>query len=143
MKFRVGDGSKIFLWLDLWHLDGVLYDLYGYKVIYDTRSKLDANLSRIIRGINWNWLPARSYTLVAIQRKLHFINLGRGGGAVILQSGWLLKSIIYSSRDAWEALREKQPEVEWCSLIRFSMAIPKHSFILWQAMKDFLLVIAF
>lgn len=28
LKFRVCDGSKIFLWLDLWHPDGTLYDLY-------------------------------------------------------------------------------------------------------------------
>jgi hypothetical protein len=46
LQFKVGDGSKIYMRLDSWHLDGILYDLYGYRVVYDARSKLDAKLSK-------------------------------------------------------------------------------------------------
>jgi hypothetical protein len=52
LKFRVGDGSKIYLWLDFWHPDGILYDHYGYRDIYDARSKFDAELSSVVRGTN-------------------------------------------------------------------------------------------
>jgi hypothetical protein len=37
LKFKVGDGSRIFLWLDDWHLDGCLLDKYGHRVVYDAR----------------------------------------------------------------------------------------------------------
>lgn len=37
LKFQVGDGSNISLWLDNWHPDGILYDKYGFWVIDDAR----------------------------------------------------------------------------------------------------------
>jgi hypothetical protein len=44
-KFQVSNGSIINLWLDSWHLDGILYDQYGYRVIHDAKSKIfDAKL---------------------------------------------------------------------------------------------------
>jgi hypothetical protein len=55
LKFKVGDGKRIFLSLDLWHPDGILYDLYGYRVIYDAKSKMDAKLSSVIRDQYWFW----------------------------------------------------------------------------------------
>ena len=76
LKFRVGDGSKIYLWLDFWHPDRILYDHYGYRDIYDARSKFDAKLSSVIRGTNWEWLPARSKYLVNIESKLPLIKIG-------------------------------------------------------------------
>ena len=46
------------------------------------------------------------------------------------------KSNTFSSRDTWEEISVKKPIAEWWSLIWYSMAIPKHSFILWLAVKD-------
>lgn len=47
LKFQVGDRSTISLWMDFWHPDGILFDQYGYRVIYDARSKIDDKLSRV------------------------------------------------------------------------------------------------
>jgi len=49
LSFKVGDGSKIYLWFDLWHPDGYLVDRYGYEVIYDAGSKIGPRVSSIIR----------------------------------------------------------------------------------------------
>ena len=46
----MGDGTQIHLWLDNWHLDGVLVEKYGYRVAYDSRSKLDAKLFTVMLG---------------------------------------------------------------------------------------------
>lgn len=35
LRFKVGDGSKIFLWLDSWHPNGRLLDTYGFRPVYD------------------------------------------------------------------------------------------------------------
>ena len=44
MKFEVGDGKNIFLWLNWWHLDGVLYQVYGYRMVHDAASSIEAKL---------------------------------------------------------------------------------------------------
>jgi len=62
--------------MESWHPDGVLFDQYGYRVIYDARSKIDAKLSSVIRGGEWNWLSARYDSLVSIQIKLPFVKMG-------------------------------------------------------------------
>jgi hypothetical protein len=50
---------------------------------------------------------------------------------------WVISKLRkYSSSETWEALRERQMQVEWWKLIWFSLAIPKQAFILWLAMKD-------
>lgn len=35
LRFLAGDGNNIFLWLDWWHPDGILFEKYGYRVIYE------------------------------------------------------------------------------------------------------------
>ena len=44
LKFEVGDGKNIFLWLNWWHLDGVLYQVYGYRMVHDAASSIEAKL---------------------------------------------------------------------------------------------------
>lgn len=65
LKFQVGDGSTISLWMESWRPDGNLFDKYGFTVIYDARSKIDAKLSNVIR--DWNWQPARFEDFASIQ----------------------------------------------------------------------------
>jgi hypothetical protein len=45
----------------------------------------------------------------------------------------------YVSSETWEALREKRDEAIWWKMVWFPLAIPKHAFIMWLAMKDRLL----
>jgi hypothetical protein len=66
LKFEVGDGKNIHLWLDHWHPLGVLFDKYGYRIIYDSQSRLDAKLDSVLRNGIWKWKPARSDALVEI-----------------------------------------------------------------------------
>jgi hypothetical protein len=53
--------------------------------------------------------------------------------------GWVAsKSKKFISRETCEELRVKQSKVDWCNMVWFSMAKPKHAFILRVAMKDWL-----
>lgn len=76
IKFKVGSGCNIYLWLDNWHPDGILYEKYGFRAVYDAGSNIDAKLSVVLVNRSWRWLPARSDYIVAIQSKLHLIQLG-------------------------------------------------------------------
>ena len=77
------------------HPDGILFDKYGFIVIYDARSQIDAKLSSVIRGRDWNCLHARSEALVAIQIHLSFVKFGVSDTPLWLPS----KNFRYSSRD--------------------------------------------
>lgn len=84
--YEVGDGSNISLWMDAWHPDGVLFDKYGFRVVYDACSKIDAKLSSVIKDGDWNWLPARFDDLVSIQSRLPFVKVGLKETALWLPS---------------------------------------------------------
>jgi hypothetical protein len=49
LSFKVGDGRKIFLWYDVWHPEGCLFDKYGYRMIYDAGSAIGPKVSSIIK----------------------------------------------------------------------------------------------
>jgi hypothetical protein len=69
LKFEVGNGDNIHMWLDLWHPAGVLIEQYGFRVVYDAQSNIEAKLSSVICNGEWVWRPARSDSLVEIQVK--------------------------------------------------------------------------
>jgi hypothetical protein len=76
LKLEVGDGRDIHLWFDWWHLNGGPYEKYGYQVVYDAHSKMEARLSTVIREEKWNWRPARSEELVELQSRLSLVEIG-------------------------------------------------------------------
>ena len=76
LRFEVGDGENIHLWLDLWHPSGILIEKFGYKAVYDAQSSIEDKLSSVIHNGDWFWRPARSEALVEIQAKLYDISLG-------------------------------------------------------------------
>ncbi|XP_071704336.1 uncharacterized protein [Rutidosis leptorrhynchoides] len=50
-----------------------------------------------------------------------------------------MKKVQFSIKQTWEDLREDSPKVDWNHVVWYSQAIPKHSFILWLAIKGRLL----
>jgi hypothetical protein len=130
IKFKVGDGSSIFLCHDMWHPVDCLLDRYGHRVMYDASLSIGPKLS-IIRRDDWFWPHARSEAIVEIQSRLHEVELGEADQPV-----WDSRSSKFFSADTWEKLREKKLVVEWHDVVWFSAAIPRHAFFLWLAFKD-------
>jgi hypothetical protein len=52
IQFKVGDGKNILMWLDWWHLDGVLYEKYVHRIVYNTGSKVREKLSSVLKEKN-------------------------------------------------------------------------------------------
>jgi len=48
ISFKVGDGSRISLWFDNWHHFGRLIDNYGFLIVYDSGSCLEARVLYVI-----------------------------------------------------------------------------------------------
>jgi hypothetical protein len=103
----VGDGHGIHLWHDDWHPCGPLLESFGFRVIYDSQSSIDAKVASILKNGDWHWKPAWSKELVTIQSRLSEIILGAYDNSV-----WTVACKgIYVSPDTWNALRKKKPEV--------------------------------
>lgn len=134
IRFKIGDGSKTFLWFDNWHPDGCLIEKYGFRVIYDAGSHKEAKVSSIIRNGNLFWHGARSDSIVAIQSKLPEVVIGDADMPL-----WNSKKGVYSCADAWEILRDKLSIVSCWKVVWFNLAIPRHAFLLWLAFRDALI----
>jgi hypothetical protein len=101
LKFEVGNGDNIHMWLDLCHPIGVLIEQYDFRVVYDAQSNIEAKLSSVICSGDWLWRPARSEALVDIQVKLFEVCLGQCDKPI-----WTIsKKGVYVSFETWEALR--------------------------------------
>jgi hypothetical protein len=109
------------LWFDAWHPDGVLYEKYGHRVIYDAHSKLEARLDSVIKDGQWNWRPARLDQLVNIQSKLSLVSFGDKD----IPHWSASKSGMYSCSHTWDAIRVKRQIVDWWSLVWFPFSISK------------------
>jgi hypothetical protein len=115
IKFEVGDGKLIHLWLDNWHPFGPLYERYGFRIIYDSHSTLEAKMNSVIRNGRWSWKPARSEEFVEIQSKLPDVPLGNVDKPI-----WTLsRKGVYVSADTWEFMRKCKSEINWWSAVWF------------------------
>jgi hypothetical protein len=53
-----------------------LVERFGFRIVYDSHSKLDAKLNSVLKNGVWCWRPAHSENLVEIQSKLLEVQLG-------------------------------------------------------------------
>jgi hypothetical protein len=134
LKFKVGDGNRIFLWLDVWNPHGCLLDKYGYRVVYDAGSSIGAKLSTIIRNGEWYWPYARSDRIVDIQSKRLEVEIGNSDLPM-----WRCKKGRYTCAETWDALRKKEVPEKWWKVLWNQVAIPRHSFMLWLVFRDALI----
>lgn len=49
ISFKVGNGSRVFLWFDHWHLAGYLLETFGHRIIHDSRFSLRSKLEVAIK----------------------------------------------------------------------------------------------
>ena len=108
LSYEIGDSSSIFLWHDCWHPNGVLYQLYGHRIVLDVASSLCAKVSNVFQNKEWCWRLARSDDLVEVQSKLSLIHLREYDRAIWNQN----ISGKFTIADTWQHLRMKQTEVQ-------------------------------
>ena len=117
---------------DWWHPDGILYEKYGCRVIYNDATSMDAKLSNEMRNNgDQRWKPAKSNEIVAIQNKLRLVEIGGEN-----QPMWLLSQTgKFNFAMTWCDVRLKKPEISWRKLTWFPIATSKHDFIGWVVFK--------
>jgi hypothetical protein len=81
----------------------VLFEKFGFRMVYDAHSTLEAKLSSVIQNGNWCWSPPRSDALVKIQAGLYEVRLGSCDKPIWGAS----RKKGYVCSKTWEALRVK------------------------------------
>jgi hypothetical protein len=118
--------------MDWCHPDGVLFDKYGFRAIYNVGSSINVKLEQEMKNGDWFWPPARSEDLVPNQSKLEFVDR-----SVEDTPRWVIyRRGVYSAAETWDAIRTKKEAVDWWDLVWFPLTIPRHRFILRLAIKN-------
>lgn len=68
MRWEVGNGQSVFLWLDHWQALGPLYEKYGESVVHNLGRSLFAKVASIIHEGTWKWPRQRN----AVSREIIF-----------------------------------------------------------------------
>jgi len=132
IRFEAGTGENIHLWIDNWHPFGALVEKFGFRIVYDSCSNLEAKLSSVLKDGIWCWRPAHSEDLVEIQTKLPEMHLG-----IVDSPVWTIsRSGVYVSADTWNHFRIKRSCVNWWPLVWHSYSIHKQAFIIWLVFKN-------
>jgi hypothetical protein len=92
---------------------GVLFHRFGYRVVYDSHSRLKAKLDSVLKEGLWCWRHVHSEELVIIQSRLPEIPIGAMDKPVRTIS----KIGVYSSAESWNHLRRKKNNVIWWPLV--------------------------
>lgn len=134
---EIGNGSETFFWSDRWILEEPFTSRISPRIIasmgYDGKEKV---LDFVVDGqvvfparllLIWPDLAGK-IILVTEARKDRVMWKSRNG-----------KKSVFRTSTVWNDFKVLSPRVEWKNLVWFSQSIPKHSFILWLAIRGKLL----
>lgn len=133
----IGNGEETFFWYDNWILDNPLSTRVSPRDIASLESEGMDKVSDFVvdnqvmfpEGLLSKWPELRGKVVLVHQSKKD----------VILWKSCNGKKSKFRSSLVWQDFKEEHPPVIWSKLVWFSNAIPKHSFILWLAVRGKLL----
>ncbi|XP_031247322.1 uncharacterized protein LOC116105039 [Pistacia vera] len=131
---KLGDGRSTFLWYDSWHPLGALDEIVPTNFFYDSELDQQARVSDVLVNGQWTWpdCPREAYLQIISQgspassNPPHDVVMWRSSDGKLLN---------YSSRHSWHDLGPTGNMAPWSSIVWTGTCIPKHSFILWLAIK--------
>ncbi|XP_052173286.1 uncharacterized protein LOC127788729 [Diospyros lotus] len=133
LRWKIGNGHRVFLWHDQWHPFGVLVEFFSRSVPRRAGLPSTARVSSVISQGGWSWPH------VALSREAQLILeaspcLPRSPGPDL---PWWVPAPdgCFSARSAMDALRCRRARVPWGRLVWHSSGVPSYAFILWCAME--------
>ena len=120
-----GNGTSTFFWYDNCHTAGPLIDYLGSDFVAISGIPRTAKVSSVIFNDVWTW-PFLSVGVPPFQPNPHLRD------SIV----WSISpSSQYHAMSTWNALRSHHPWAAWHKLVWFPKLIPRHSFILWMAIR--------
>ncbi|KAL0292690.1 UNVERIFIED_CONTAM: Retrovirus-related Pol polyprotein from type-2 retrotransposable element R2DM [Sesamum radiatum] len=129
LDYRVGNGDKFKVWLDIWHERGPLIRHYPRGPLV-TGVPLDALLSEVLQQGSWAWPSETDFDVAEIIANLPQIHPGESDSI-----HWKLNAGCFNTAAVFSLLEPASPTVVWHVLLGGRFKIPRHTFILWLAIK--------
>lgn len=89
-------------------------------------------MKEIINGKTWNWPAANSHELTEVNAQIEG-NPTRGNDSVFWTPD---PTVVFTVRSVWNEFHNIKGEVEWVELVWQKKMIPRHSIILWLAVRQ-------
>ena len=70
IKYKVGNGSRVFLWHDNWHPLSPILGHFGPRILYNSSLSVNAKLDNVIQGRHWRWPHARSHQFLELRASI-------------------------------------------------------------------------
>ena len=132
--YKIGNGKSISAWHDRWCNESPLSDFISARELYNARFNGDCTVDKIISNGIWSW-PDDWFIKFPNLRNIQIptlLNDTRDKVEWITNNGLRTE---FATKVVWKDLCCSGNKVIWNDLVWFSQSIPKHSFILWMAIK--------
>ena len=132
--YKIGNGNKCFFWFDKWHERGPLCRLINYTSLMHNKVDMQIKVSDLVSNGNWVWPSSwndRFGVICDIQVPKLVENLDD-------KVSWINKKgkeKEFFVKEVWKVMKVSLPKVIWYDHVWFSQCVPRHSFILWMAVK--------
>ncbi|GJU26824.1 RNA-directed DNA polymerase, eukaryota, reverse transcriptase zinc-binding domain protein [Tanacetum coccineum] len=135
--YKIGNGKSISVFYDRWCSIGPLSEMISRRNIYNERLRDDIVIADIVNNGRWAWPEDWMSTYPSLSN-IQNPNLIARDDKVL----WITKKgdkVQFSTKQAWEDLRDEWPKVNWSKVVWFNQLVPRHAFILWLAVQNKLL----
>ncbi|XP_019058541.1 PREDICTED: uncharacterized protein LOC109116848 [Tarenaya hassleriana] len=138
IKVQIDNGRKASFWCDAWTDLGPLIDFIGESGPRQLRIHRQATVCQAAPDGDWQLPPSRGDKMVQLQVSLTTVPPPRDARGedryVWRQRAGDYKPVFHSSSTRHQ-LRTQGDEVSWRNLVWFRGAIPRQSFLIWQALQ--------
>ncbi|XP_021991397.1 uncharacterized protein LOC110888166 [Helianthus annuus] len=134
---HVGNGLSTSAWFDTWSDIGPLNQVISPRVIANAGFNMESKFSDVYSNSSWRWPVAwRDMFPVLIQLDQMSFDSNKADKLLWRQGDQLHE---FSSARAWDSVRHREMEAEWCPIVWFAQCIPRHAFLMWLIMRRKLL----
>ena len=134
VMYKIGDGRRCFFWFDRWNDKGPLCNLINYSALVLNNTEIKMKVAEVVSGGNWNWPQGwnnRFGDVLDIQ--VPIISEDLDDTVVWVNKKGKVKN--FCVNEVWKAMKTNYPKVIWYEHVWFNQCVPRHSFILWMAVK--------
>lgn len=125
----IGNGESTSLWKDVWLRQGNLMNIFPTHMSYDSAHNADAKVSSCLVNGHWHLSPNLSHALGEVSEAITRVKTDRLlEDKIVWTAG---HSGDYTLKETYNALRHKNPILDWNVLLWFPHCIPRHWFIVY------------
>ncbi|GJU23245.1 RNA-directed DNA polymerase, eukaryota, reverse transcriptase zinc-binding domain protein [Tanacetum coccineum] len=137
VKTKIGDGKTCNVWFDVWHEKWPLSRDINKDTITTAHLSLSSKVRDMVSGSVWRWpkeWDGRYEEVLNVQVPTFYEN----ATDKVIWVNRKGKEKTVSVNEVWKGIRNNYPKVIWYKHVWFTQCIPRHSFILWMAVRGIL-----